>query len=288
MLWQIEETEKMAPDVRMLLDMKEILYDKRWLQKNVGKLKDLEIYSTYRGVCKPSDEAAIRKTGLRYDVTVIPPFMMGDEYVKTAGHYHPIAIDDLTFPEVYQVLEGEALFLIQKVDNFDRHNLIDVAFAKAKAGDVFVVPPNFGHVTINSSKKRLVIAKWGAEGVKTIHEPIGRMCGAAYFFTEDGWVRNLRYGLVPNLREIKCKPMDDIYNYVSDLKRLAFLKNPTIRPEKTELPATKNLPEQKSAPEPKMEFKAQPKAEPEANAPSEKMPEDKAQEKPGKYVPIGF
>jgi glucose-6-phosphate isomerase len=273
MLWQVEAIKHRVPDVRTLMDIKEILFDKKWFQKNI-RLRDQEIYYMYRGVSKPKDEPTIRKSGLRYDITVIPPLMMGDEYVKTAGHYHPIAIGELTYAEVYQILDGEAIFLIQKVDNFDKHNLIDVAFAKAKAGDVFVVPPNFGHITINTSKKPLVMANWSADGFNSLYEPIERMCGAAYFFTKDGWVRNLRYGLVPPLREIKCRKMDDMYEYVSELKRLGFLKNPTLRPPPQE-PKPKSLEPKETAKKEILEEEKEKKKEKEA---TEEIIQEKAEE----------
>jgi glucose-6-phosphate isomerase, archaeal len=279
MLWQLEEIKHISPDVRILIELKEIVFDKRWLQRSIGKMRDEELYSLYKDVFKPEDEAAIRKSGLRYDILVIPALMMGEEYVKTAGHYNPIAFDEMSYPEVYQVLEGEALFLIQKVDNFDRHNLVDVAFAKAKAGEVFVVPPNFGQVIINASKKRVVLARWIADGFEPIYEPIERMCGAAYFFTNEGWVRNQRYGLIPQLREIKCKKLEDMYLYVSDLKRLSFLKNPNIRPEKTEIPKAKESPEPKEEAE-------EVSPEPQKDELNEDSPENKEPEEKQTFVPV--
>jgi len=306
MLWQLEEIKQISPEVRTLFDMKEIVFDKRWLQRNFGKVREEELYYTYQNVFRPEDEAAIKKSGLRYDILIIPPLMLGDEPVKTAGQYDPIAIDELTYPEVYQVIEGEATFLIQKVDNFDRHNLIDVAFAKAKAGEVFVVPPNFGHVIINPSKKRAVLSRWVADGFEPIYEPMERMCGAAYFFTKDGWVRNQRYGLIPQLREIKTKKMEDMYAYVADLKRLGFLRNPLSRPEKTELPAPKKAKEEgeKVTPEStKDEIKEDSheieqkeevqtfkpvESEADASEPAEESPADEPSASKGGYSPIGF
>lgn len=235
-MWQLEEIKDQTPDTRRLFDMKDIIFDKPWLQKQLGNLKNHDLYYMFRGIVKVGDEDRLKKAGLRYDITVIPGFMMGVEFVKTAGHYHPIAIDDLTYPEVYQVLEGEAIFFIQKVENFNTHNLLDVAFARAKAGDVFVVPPNYGHITINTSRRQLVLANWTADSFESLYEPIRRMCGASYFYTKDGWVRNHRYGLVPKLRELRCKQMDDMYGFALDLEKLAFLRNPTLRQAQQDTP----------------------------------------------------
>ena len=50
-------------------------------------------------------------------------------------------------PEIYEVLAGEAHYLIQTRD------CSDVVMISARAGDVVVVPSGYGHVTINPSKK---------------------------------------------------------------------------------------------------------------------------------------
>lgn len=78
--------------------MKEVLYDQKWAA-SAGNLK---LYYMYRGVKK--------KDGLRYDITIIPPRMLGKEFVKTKGNRNS---DD--FLEFYTVLAGKALFLMQKV-----------------------------------------------------------------------------------------------------------------------------------------------------------------------------
>jgi glucose-6-phosphate isomerase, archaeal len=229
MTWQLEEIKNLHPDIKRLSEIKDIVYDKDWLSRNWVSKSTEAICFLYKGIARIEEEAAIKKAGLRYDIVVIPPFLIGKEFVKTAGHYHPIAVDDLTFPEVWQVMEGEAMFLIQKVENFENNNIVDVAFALAKPGDVFIVPPNYGHITINSGETDLVLANWSADGFAPNYEPIKRMCGACYFFTKEGWVKNHRYGYVPDLREINCKPMEDIYNFATDLDKIKFLKDPSIR-----------------------------------------------------------
>ncbi|MBN2094755.1 MAG: glucose-6-phosphate isomerase [Candidatus Aenigmarchaeota archaeon] len=230
MLWQLDETKNRVVDIRRLSDMKELVFDKGWLENNWAQKSTAPVYYIYRNIFKKEDASRIKQSGLRYNITVVPGQMLGEEYTKTFGHYNPIAVDEYSFPEVYQVLEGEAIFLIQKVDNFNQNNIQDVAFAKGRVGEVFVVPPNYGHIIINPSpKRRLVLASWVADGFTSIYEPIKRLCGGSYFFTKDGWVKNHRYGLVPDIRQIKCKKLDDIYGFAADLEKLAFLKDPSIR-----------------------------------------------------------
>ena len=46
--------------------------------------------------------------------------MLGSEYVKTVGHYHPpVPGTDVSYPEIYQVLDGSATYLLQKVESYN-------------------------------------------------------------------------------------------------------------------------------------------------------------------------
>lgn len=105
----------------------------------------------------------MREFGLRYDITVIPPAKFGKEYVKTAGHYHPKAPkSDVSYTEIYQVLEGSATYLLQKAGRKGR--VLDVAVVEAEKGDIVFIPPDYGHITINRSDKVLKMAT-GSAGI---------------------------------------------------------------------------------------------------------------------------
>ncbi len=168
------------PDIRRLYDMKDVIYDKRWLKT----APNLELYYMYRGVEK--------KDGLRYDITVIPAKMLGKEFVKTKGHEHVGK-----YGEVYIVLKGKAIYLMQKRQG---EEIEDVYAVKAKKSDVVVIPFYYGHITINSSNKELKMANWMAKEVKNDYKPIQKMQGACYFYTKKGWIKNKNYKNVPKLR----------------------------------------------------------------------------------------
>ena len=73
-----------------------------------------ELYFMYREVARREEREEIRRRGLRYDITVIKPGLLGSEYIKTAGHYHPFKPGTgLTYPEVYEVLYGRGHYLLQ-------------------------------------------------------------------------------------------------------------------------------------------------------------------------------
>lgn len=171
--------EKIQPDIRKLNDMKEVIYDKEWLET----APDLRLYYMYRGIKKSGE--------LRYDITVIPSRMMGKEFVKTVGHFH-----SEKFQELYIVLQGEAIFLMQK-GNWE--NVNDIYAVKAKKGDAVIIPPEYGHVTINPSNKELKLANWISDRVKYDYSPFKKLGGAGYFYTKKGWVKNKNYNKLPKL-----------------------------------------------------------------------------------------
>lgn len=172
------------PDIRWLYDMQEVIFDKQWL----AGAKNFELYYMYRDLyLSQADRDRLLDQGLRYDITVIPPGMLGLEYVKTAGHYHPLPPGGrVSYPEIYEVLEGEVLYLFQKRD------LSNVVAVNASAGDKVLVPPDYGHITINRSNKTLKMANFVARKFSSLYEPYRQKGGGAYFFTKDGFVKNPR------------------------------------------------------------------------------------------------
>lgn len=172
--------KKRKPDIRFLYDMKEVLYDQKWAKK----ASNLELYYMYRGIKK--------SVGLRYDITVIPPKTMGKELVKTKGHEH-----SKKYGEVYTVLKGQAIYLMQK---YKKNKIKDVYAVKAKKGESIIVPSYYSHITINPSKKELIEANWLCEKCKNIYTLFEKKQGACYYYLKNGWIRNKNYGSIPKLR----------------------------------------------------------------------------------------
>lgn len=222
-------SNKVKANVRMLSDMKEVIYDKNWL----SHAENVELYYMYRDLSlSKKDALLIKEHGLRYDITVIPPRMLGCEYVKTAGHYHPIVPGgSVTFSEIYEVLGGEAHYILQKPDG---EGIEDVILIKASEGDKVIIPPGYGHLTINASNKVLKMANWVAGNFEAIYQPIKEKRGGAYFFTETGNVANTKYDHVPeirsfqpaNIKELGLQKNKEMYGLVRDLDKLEFLKKP--------------------------------------------------------------
>ena len=171
--------ENKIPDIRHLNDMKKVLFDQEWAKT----APNYELYYMYRGLQE--------KGNLRYDITVIPPKMLGIEFVKTKGHYH---IGD--YAELYIILEGKALFLMQKEENGE---IVDVYYVKGEKGDHVSIPSQYGHITINNSSQELKMANWVSKNCKSNYQRIEEEQGACYYYTKSGWVKNENYGKVPEI-----------------------------------------------------------------------------------------
>jgi len=180
------------PDIRFLYDLKEVLYDQKWLKS----AKNFPVYYMYRGIkphMKSFDFLQGKKKGdLRYDITVILPKMLGIEFPKTKGHEH-----NKKYGEIYYVLEGRAIYLLQK---FKKNQIEDVYAVKAKKGEFVIVPPLYGHITINPAKKELIEANWVSENCQNIYTLFEKNHGACYYYTKSGWIKNKNYKKVPKLR----------------------------------------------------------------------------------------
>jgi glucose-6-phosphate isomerase len=187
---------KLTPDVRHLDELRGLLYDKEWEKLS----PNLELYYMYRMLKEDN--------GLRYDITIIPPKMLGSEFVKTKGHNHAGF-----YGEVYMVLEGEGFYLFQKGDE---NEIEDVCVTKAKKGDVIIIPAGYGHVTINpSDTEELKMANWVKKEDKGNFSLFEKMQGACYYYTKQGWIKNENYKSVPELRfEEPSKSVPENLNFL--------------------------------------------------------------------------
>jgi glucose-6-phosphate isomerase len=186
------DSKSKTPDIRWLSELKMVLYDQEWAK---AAPDDLELYYMYRFLKE--------KDGLRYDITIIPPRMLGKEFTKTKGHHH-----QGFYGELYIVLEGEGIYLMQKGDE---NKIEDVCAVRAKKGEAVVIPAGYGHVTINPSGKELKTANWMSKDDKGNFNLFEKMHGACYFAiaqksniknekSKITWVKNTNYKEVPELR----------------------------------------------------------------------------------------
>jgi glucose-6-phosphate isomerase len=189
------------------------------------------LYEMFRGVSKTrEDQEWLSTHQIRFDVTRIPARTICREWVKTKGHYHPLSPDGLSYPEIYEVLEGAAYYLLQKRD------LSDIILIRAEKGDLILIPPNYGHVTINPTSETLTMANLVSSAFSSDYLPYEQMKGGAYYLFADGTMKkNKVYPAdIPEIRIVDAtgvhlpEPFPDkpLYNVIGDERRLRFLNYP--------------------------------------------------------------
>ncbi len=189
-------------------------------------LETLDMYFMYRNVLK--------KDGMRYDITMIPPGPVGGEAPKTHGHYHPKSEDGLAYPEVYQVLTGRAVFIMQKKN---RNGSVDVSIVSAKARDVVLIPSGYGHVTVNSGNETLVLANLVYDMFEPVYHEYDENRGAAYYYLKDGNIMQNGSYVVERNERLTAAELNAKYGFsCSDLlaefydspQKFEFLKKPKM------------------------------------------------------------
>ena len=128
------------------------------------------------------------------NITVWECGKVGDEYIKTYGHYH---IGDLS--ETYWIIFGEGVALLQKLKESENGELIpdEVEEFKAipvKTGDTVFMPPKWGHLVVNIGETYFATAddspvNFGDKDPSSFpghadYEPVKKMKGFAYYVVE--------------------------------------------------------------------------------------------------------
>jgi len=202
-----EGIEPVKPDIRTLDQSRGVLW-------NMTATGPNDLYFMYRGVVKKGDEQKFSSKSIRYDITVIAPGMVGNEYIKTIGHYHPeVPSTGVGYPEVYEVIHGTAHYLLQKVDETGLA-ATDVVILEAKAGDKVVIPPGYGHITINPGKEPLVMSNLIEHEFKSVYGTMATAHGGAYYeVEEDGepiFVENEHYKDTAEPRMVDPKEIPEL------------------------------------------------------------------------------
>ncbi|WAC04914.1 MAG: glucose-6-phosphate isomerase [Methanoregula sp.] len=218
------EGELPEPSVRTIREMRSVLAEPECAC-------ELPLYFMYRDLARSdADWQWLHAHHLRYDLTVIPPHDLCGECVKTKGHYHPSNAHGVGYPEIYEVLEGTVHYLVQS------RTLDDVVRIAAEAGDIVIVPPGYGHVSINPSPdSTLSMANIVSTAFESDYGEYETLHGAAYYeMTTGELIKNPHYQKVPPIRELDaasgrgkhrfCK--GPIYSLIGNEDALAFLNHP--------------------------------------------------------------
>jgi glucose-6-phosphate isomerase, archaeal len=225
---------KLKPDIRYLEDMKDVVYDREWLKT----APNLELYYMYRDLAETeTDFMNIIKNDLRYDITILKPKRLGKEFNKTIGHDHPLVpATNITYPEIYQIMEGRAIFLLQDSEN---NKIKDVIAIKAKKDDIIIMPPNYEHLMINLGKTDLKTCNWITRTFPAnIYKPFKSRHGFSYYALKGllgiKWIKNSNYESIPKIRfekpnkfyNFNLEKDQPLYKLIDNLNKLDFLKSP--------------------------------------------------------------
>lgn len=192
----IFKIEMRKPDIskRMAYDMKPVLMRPEKLAKN-----DV-YYAVFRNLGIIGGKA-------RYDITKIPQTLIGGEFAKTFGHYHKGI-----YPELYEVLNGRAYFLLQKFGD-NPSEIREAYIVEAGAGEKAVMPPEFGHLSINVSGGELALGNW-ISMVEYDYETIKKFHGGCYYVLENGqnieFEKNQNYKSVPEIKKLKLRDLPEL------------------------------------------------------------------------------
>jgi Thermophilic glucose-6-phosphate isomerase and related metalloenzymes len=188
-----------------------------YVKKSVGQMLGLlanedglnykeEFYDVYRGIRYPEDEELQKKKGLRYDITIVMDGLVNGECKKTSGHYHGYnAQKTNTFAEVYEVIKGKALYILQRADNFESapHNIVleDVILVSVEEGQSIIVPPNYGHCSINIGNGPMIFSNLAYVPCPISYDSVKYYHGMGFYIKKDNSKviveRNERYSHVP-------------------------------------------------------------------------------------------
>lgn len=155
---------------------------------------DYDLYYMYRYFEKNVEKNIFENSDCEYDITVLNSGKVGREYIKTKGHYHALVPDtNISYPEVYEVIEGKIEYLIQIKPNDNKET--NVVIIKAKQGDKIIVPPNYGHVSINLSNEPAVESNLQKRDLPAGADYGGfeYYKGGAMYRKDSGWEKNPEY-----------------------------------------------------------------------------------------------
>ena len=140
--------------------------------------------------------------GLRGDVTLILGGLLpSGELVKTHGHYHPEGPWGV-WPELYGVVKGVSVFILQDL------KAEKVKLVLVREGEAVMIPPGYGHVTVNPTSEPLVTYNYVSRLFSSVYSPYKERRGAAvYLYPHPEGVKvvkNPKY----EVKEIEfCKPL---------------------------------------------------------------------------------
>jgi oxalate decarboxylase/phosphoglucose isomerase-like protein (cupin superfamily) len=214
--------------VRRLADMRDVLAD------GVGRRGRRVEYHMLNGV-RHREDAHLADLPLRYELTALAGRPIGWEAAKTLGHVHVCPPGgSMGYPEVVEVVHGEAGFLIQDLaDGPQGPQARQAWLVRARPGDWVVLPPDLAHVTIDLGAGPLVFSDVIDRRARGIYGGVAAAHGFGWYVAADGALRpNPSYTQPPHLEEVSAAdwsgaaPAPLYRHFQADLAQLAWLSEP--------------------------------------------------------------
>lgn len=212
--------------VRKLDEMRPLLFDIAWAESTPNR----DLYYMYRdALLSLAQKQRSEVEGFRYDITILPPIMLGNEFNKTMGHEHNSA-------ELYEVLSGEGIYLFQY---FYGNKIHKVYACNVKAGDKIFIMPAHGHLMINTGHSDLITANIAVRHRGHDYSLFIKNRGACYYaFLQNNdvlWTKNPNYDILEEIEFISpadtfkpvgvAIPEGSLHDLVTnEPKKLYFLK----------------------------------------------------------------
>ncbi len=190
----IIEDKSYKPTIRRYSEMKKLYLEEADLAD------ETPLYYMFRDLRFSEVESLLEDLNIRIDLTVIENIIIGKEYNKTHGHYHPEAAPGRTFPEIYKVLEGKVYFLLQKGE-FKK--IEEALLIELNKDDWLFIPPNYGHIMININDDRSITLNIVSSRFIPIYEHYRILKGAVYYLTKEKILANKNYETNPPLKFYK-------------------------------------------------------------------------------------
>ena len=126
------------------------------------------------------------------------------------------------------------MFLLQKKNPSET---VDVVIVDGKKGDVLLIPPDYGHVTINNGEEDLVMANLVYDGFSSVYGDFKSNRGAAYYYLKSHEIaQNTNYIVNKNERviardfneKVGFQANDLLKELQQDPEKFRFLETPGL------------------------------------------------------------
>lgn len=224
-----------------LLDLEK--YSRKPASKMLGLLADETgidpdepFYDVYRGIAYPKDQEILKEAKIRYDITIVMPGTVNGEVKKTSGHYHGWNEGKTnTYGEVYEVLKGTALYVLQKSPNFDAEDpsqvkIEDIILVTVREGQTLIVPPGYGHASLNIGDGPMIFSNLAYLPCPVLYDAVKHFHGMSVYVKKDGGKvaieENIRYGAFPRIRFATVHDAPDLGITFGKPAYTSFIKEP--------------------------------------------------------------